>query len=165
MDPSFVDGRPSSPGGIQAWYEFNGGVSPRFEALGPLPGGRVLSRVFFMLNAHAGSSLTFSLGLSLSGSRDATQDNFAAGQSLFRGNDLTVASRPVFRRVMSGRASGWGMMWPGIELRGGSQWLIVLWAATGGGEGGAGISLEFVWPGWYGGQFGGPPAEPAEPEA
>lgn len=162
MDPSFVDGRPSSPGGLQAWYEFLGGTSPRFEALGPLPGGRVLSRVFFMLNAHSGASVTYSLGLSLSGSPDPTLANFQAGRSLLRGNDQSVGLRPVFRRVMSARASGWGMMWPGLELRSGSEWLIVLWGATGAAEGGAGISLEFVWPGWYGGQFGRPPASPAE---
>jgi len=161
----FVEGRPSAPGGATGAFDFSTVADPQFASLGPLPGGRVLSRMFWAFQCMSGTAAFFRIGFVLSGSGEASAVNFRAGRSLIRGTGLALAGQPTMRAVMNIRALTWGLMYPGLELRSGSEWLVIGWSGGSTGTGQVRVSLEFVWPGWYGGQFGSvvpPPAEASE---
>lgn len=160
----FTEGRPSSPGGLSASFTWKAGPITAYEVMGPLPAGRVLMHLWWRLQTLSGTSVRHTVGFVLSGSPSATAENFRSGQSLLVGRGSSLEGQPTVEMLLNSRQGFSGFMYPGVELRSGSQWLIVGSQVSPSGNRTLQVSVQFVWPGWYGGQFASLPVPPAEPE-
>lgn len=150
----FVEGRPSAPGGrCYAWLGTMSAGVEMFSSYGPLPGGRVLSRLYWWFTPVSGVGQQWEWAFVVSRSPDATAENFRAGESLVRGAGSRVAGQCAYTVWLSARGRLFHEMFPGVELRGGSAWLLVGVTANVSTQFSFSASLEFVWPGYYGGQF------------
>ncbi len=164
MVARFTEGRPSSPGGMSAAFVWKAAPTTVYEVMGPLPAGRVLARLWWRMQALSGTSVEHRFGFVLSGSSSPTGENFRSGQSLLVGRGVSLGGQPMAEFVLNTRQWVSMEMFPGVELRSGSTWLIIARSVSVPTNNMIMVSLQFVWPGWYGGQFASLPVPPAEPE-
>ncbi len=164
MVARFTEGRPSSPGGISGVFVYKAAPTTVYHVMGPLPAGRVLARLWWRMQSLSGTMIEHRFGFALSASPAATAENFRHGESLLVGRGVSLEGQAMTEALLNTRQWYAMEMWPGVELRSGSTWLVIARQVSVATDNMIMVSLQFVWPGWYGGQFASLPVPPAEPE-
>jgi hypothetical protein len=113
--------------GSSVWSLNHSGASPVYDALGPVPGGAVLTGVDVLYSVDLAQDVMW--GFALSGSGNGTQAGFESGVSLIRSMGNKPLSRivhPCFYLAMSADAPMSFSLGLRVAVGRGGAWVIVV---------------------------------------